>query len=84
MPILLPTIAEQDRMSWRAKSQASTAVNDLLAANRRRRQAREHDRTVYAPNWGENTRAEARRLLDEWGPDPDAGDHVQALMEAIS
>jgi hypothetical protein len=90
MPILIPTPEEIAQMSWRqrekAKRRAAVALQAAKEADRQADAALDHlwDSTRNVADWAVAVRAEARRLYDLVGPDPEAELHRQQLREATS
>jgi hypothetical protein len=90
MPILIPTPDEIARMSWRqrekAKRRAALALQAAKEANREADVSLDHlwDATRKTADWAVAVRAEAQRLYDLHGPDPEAELHRQQLREALA
>lgn len=85
MPILLPTVAEQQAMSWRAREQARRAVLTHVAEVRQHRLLQEHDLLREETGAWSPTRTidTARQLLAAMPPDPDAAAHRALLLQAV-
>ena len=93
MPIIIPTIDEIERMearqraalarhasAWRAAFEQSIAL--LTAPPEPRRVASRCG--ILAAKYRSRDMADARFLLDRMPLDPDAGQHVADLLEAIA
>jgi hypothetical protein len=95
MPITMPTPEEIAAMPWHERQRVQRIVRQLLismngagdADGRRRRQAMKKAEVLA---WARDVRREAKRLELQQrvefgrGIDPEAGEHVRVLMEAIA
>ena len=86
MPTLIPTAAEIDAMPPRLREKARRAVARVVAEHMHALDgiaAPDAGRALAVEEWARDVRAQARLMLAALEPDPDAGAHRAALVEAV-